>query len=458
MSINRLDYVVERMKTIKPRYDELGLAPTLTDEERAEYDRSKKEWDDLEVERADLVERQARAAAAAAVPFSVIKDKNAFDVSELRGADRGQVIERGRRAVGEMSHRFARPEHAEAARHTIERGGRVGELAARLAVTTGSDEYSSEWIKYMSGRAANLQVLERANDEYRAFTAGTGNSGGYMVPLYMDPTFVITGAGSYNPFRQVSNVKQITTLIYNGSTAAQVTAARLGEGSAFSDNAPVIGQVQISTVKAGAYLPASFEAFEDIDSLAQDAGMLLADAKDNLEASWFATGSGSDPEGVVTGVTAITASRVNPASGGAYAVADVYSLHSGLPARFRRTASGSRAWVANVGIIDKTRQFATANNYHAFLTDMTTDAPSRLLGDQLIESSEMSASVTTGQNVLLFGDFSRYYIVDRVGLQTEFIPNVVDSSGLPTGQRAWLAHWRVGAKVADPNAFRILKL
>jgi hypothetical protein len=35
----------------------------------------------------------------------------------------------------------------------------------------------------------------------------------------------------------------------------------------------------------------------------------------------------------------------------------------------------------SVNIIDTDRQFATANNYHAFLTDLTTGQPPRLLGD-----------------------------------------------------------------------------
>ena len=60
--------------------------------------------------------------------------------------------------------------------------------------------------------------------------------------------------------------------------------------------------------------------------------------------------------------------------------------------------------------------------------------------------------------MVLYGDFSRYYVVDRLGIQTEFIPNVVDGSGLPTGTRAWLMHWRWGADVIDANAFRLLRL
>lgn len=456
--MNPLEYVLARMKELHPRFEELSRRDKLEGEERTEYDRVKTEWDALDARRTDLEERQRRALAASSVNFNLNRNPDPFKV-DLRAMSRPEILGLGRSAVEAAAKRFARPEHAENVTRTIERGGKVGELVSRMAITTASAEYAEAWLNAMTGRGVD-PILERANDEYRAMTAGTGSSGGYMVPLYLDPTMVVTGAGSYNPFRRVSNVKPITTLTYNGATAAQVTAGLLGENAAYSDNAPTVSQVQIATYKIGAYIPASFEAFEDIDALASDVSQLFSDARDNYEATQFATGSGSAPHGVVTDVTAITASRVSPATGGAYAVADVYSMHSALDPRFRiGGSSGSRAWVMNVGVIDKTRQFATANNYHAFLTDLTGGQPSQLLGDQILESSAMSTSITTGQNVLLYGDFSRFYIIDRIGMSTEFIPNVFDqATGRPSGTRAWLMHWRVGSGVADTNAFRILKL
>jgi HK97 family phage major capsid protein len=456
--MNPLDYVLQRMQEIKPRYDELAHKDKLDDEERTEYNRTKTEWDELEERRIDLEERQSRALAAGKVSFNVSRQVDPFTV-EIRNAPRNEVLGHGRRAVEAMASKFKSDEHAQGFTRLMERGGAVGETAARLAVTTGSDEYRDAILSYMTGRSYDVRLLERANDEYRAMTAGTGSSGGYMVPLYMDPSFSITGAGSYNPIRDVANVKQITTLVYNGSNAAQVTAGLLGENAAFSDNAPTVAQIQIPTYKIGAYIPASFEAFEDIDTLATDVSELFFDAKDNYEATQFATGSGSAPHGVVTDVTAITASRVSPTTGGTFVVADLYKVHQALPARYRRSNSEGRAWMMSVNIIDTIRQFATANNYHAYLTDLSGGQPPQLIGDQLLEASTMSTSITTGQNILLYGDFKQFTIVDRVGTSVEFIPNVFDqATGRPSGTRAWLMHWRVGSGIRDANAFRVLLL
>jgi HK97 family phage major capsid protein len=458
MSINPLDYVLTRMQEIKPKFEELSAKDNLEPEERALYERTKTEWDELDARRIDLEERQQRGIAAKNINFNRTTVRSPFE-ADLRSADRNQALGQGRAAVDEMRAKFANDTVADGYYRLIERGGSVGETAARLAVTTGSNEYRDAWLAYMTGKPADLRLLQRANDEYRAMTAGTGNTGGYMVPLYMDTSFSVTGTGSYNPIREVADVKQITTLTYNGSNAAQVTAAILGENAAYTDNAPVVAQIQLPTYKYGAYIPASFEAFEDIDTLASDVSQLFADAKANLEATQFETGSGSAPHGIVTDVTAITASRVAPTTGGTFVVADLYKVHAALPARYRRGGQESRAWQMSVNIIDTIRQFATANNYHAFLTDLSNGQPPRLLGDQLLEASTMSTTVTTGQNILLFGDFKQFTIVDRVGISTEFIPNVFDqATGRPSGTRAWLMHWRFGSGVRDANAFRVLLL
>ena len=462
MSINPLDYVLTRMAEIKPRFTELSNKDKLDEQERSEYDRTKTEWDELDERRADLEERQRRAVAAGSINFHVNTKTNDPFKADLPPAfhDRSQVLGMGRAALDKFANQFRSPDHADEITGLMERGGIIGETAARLAVTTGSDEYREAYWSYMTGRPHDLRVLQNASDQYRAMTAGTGTSGGFLVPLYLDPTFVLTGTGSFNPIRQVAKVKQITTLTYNGSTAGQITAGLLGENSAFSDNAPTLAQVQIPTYKIGAYIPASFEAFEDIDALAEDVGQAFGDAKNNYEATQFATGSGSAPHGIVTDVTAVTASRVSPTTGGTFVVGDLYKVHQALPPRSRIYGpADSRAWMMSVAIIDTVRQFATANNYHAFLTDLSGGQPPRLIGDQLLEASTMSTSITTGQNILLYGDFSRFYIIDRVGMSTEFIPNVFDqSTGRPSGTRAWLFHWRVGSGVADANAFRVLLL
>jgi predicted phage gp36 major capsid-like protein len=57
------------------------------------------------------------------------------------------------------------------------------------------------------------------------------------------------------------------------------------------------------------------------------------------------------------------------------------------------------------------------------------------------------------------GQLNAYYIVDRVGTQVIYDP-IIRSTGnnRPTGQAGWFGFWRVGADVADPGQFKLLRL
>jgi HK97 family phage major capsid protein len=193
---------------------------------------------------------------------------------------------------------------------------------------------------------------------------------------------------------------------------------------------------------------------------------LFADAKVNLEAIAFQTGSGSSqPKGVMTAVAAVGGSRIASATAATYALADAFSVHAALPARFRNAqtegSTNHRAFLASLAVIDKTRQLAMAqNSANSVWTDINGNFPAIFLGDNIYEGSSLSTNfTTTGQDILLFGDFSRYYIIDRIGFSTEFIPNTFDqATGRPNASRAWISHWRTGGDCVDTNAFRDLRL
>jgi HK97 family phage major capsid protein len=73
-------------------------------------------------------------------------------------------------------------------------------------------------------------------------------------------------------------------------------------------------------------------------------------------------------------------------------------------------------------------------------------------------SNTMDKTTTTGSEPLLFGDFSNFVIVDRLGLSTEFIPQLFNASGNPLGRRGVYARWRNDTGVLVQNAFRLLRI
>ena len=308
-------------------------------------------------------------------------------------------------------------------------------------LTTGSPEYREAFTSYLANPTAQRTALSL-----------TQANGGYLLPFVLDPTIVLTNSSSANPYRRISNVKTTTSNTWNGVTSAGVTAAWLAEGTAAADNTPTVGPINITPLKAAAWLFGSFEVLADTDFGAQLPG-LLQDAKDRLEEAAFAVGTGTaQPKGVVTAATTTVATVTT----GAYVVADAYALHAALPARFRN--SPNAAFVANVAQINRTRQLDTAGGA-SFWTNLGQGAPEQLLGKGIYESSSMSSVLTTTNKIMVFGDFSQYYIVDRVGTSIIYEPMVTGtgaSANLPTGQAGWFMFWRVGADAAVPGAFRTL--
>lgn len=388
------------------------------------------------------------------------------DLDRVRGANLNE-----RSTVGDLRSRaltaidqageFITADQQERAEQLV-RGDRRGRIAQHILLT-GSDEYQRAFESLLSN-AGNPALLE--DDEYQAYKLAeshrramtlTDSAGGFLVPFTLDPTIILTNAGSANPYRQVSTVKTITTDTWNGVSSAGVTAEWLAEASQAADASPSFAQPSITPKKAAAWVQGSFEVLAD-SGFGAEVGPLLADAKDRLEATAFTTGNGTtQPKGVITAVSAVSGSVVNSATTDTYAVADVYAVEQALPPRYRLT--GSPSWMANKAIINKTRQFDTAGG-SSFWANLGMGQPEQLLGAPIYEASAMDGVINAGAEnyALLLGDFRNFYIVDRVGMTMVYEPLVKGANGRPTGEAGWFAYWRVGSDVVNADAFRLLNI
>jgi HK97 family phage major capsid protein len=203
---------------------------------------------------------------------------------------------------------------------------------------TGNPDYVRAFMKYLRNPNA-ISTLPEA--ERAALNEGTTTAGGFLVPPFLDPTIILTNTGITNPFRQIATVKSITTATWKGVTTAGVTAEWTAEAAEMTDASPTFAQPTITPVRADAYVQASFEVLEDTN-IATELGMLFADARDRLEGTAFAVGTGStQPRGIVTALQATTASRVASNTNAAYGAVDIFALDGSLPpALARRTPRG----------------------------------------------------------------------------------------------------------------------
>lgn len=330
---------------------------------------------------------------------------------------------------------------------------------ARHCLITSSPAYMRAWSKMACNRPHTLSVDEQralaAAEEFRAMTL-TDSAGGYLVPFQLDPTVIVTSAGSRNDIRQAARQVVATGDVWNGVSSANVSWSWDAEGSEVSDDSTTFAQPSIPVYKANGFVPISIEALQDEANVAQEVGKLLAGGREDLEAVALITGSGSgQPTGIVTALAG-TSSEINAATDDVFALADVYSIQGALPARYR----GQANWLANNLIYNKIRQFDT-NGGAGLWTTLGNGRPPELLGSGVLEAEAMDGVLTTSgavsNFVLAFGDFQNYVIADRIGMTVEFIPHLFHTSNnRPSGQRGWYAYYRVGADSVNDGAFRLL--
>jgi HK97 family phage major capsid protein len=357
------------------------------------------------------------------------------------------------------------PDHAAT---TVERmlGTPDGSWTARWAVATGDEAYRSAFVKLMGDPerghllwdAREQEAFRRVaavQAEQRAMGESAGGTGGYMIPLVLDPAIMLSSDGSANPLRQISRVVQTTGSQWTGVTSQGVSAEWVGEGNQVADASPTLTAPNIPVHKGDSFIPYSFEVGMDAPNFLAEIQKLLVDAADQLMSAAYTTGTGTgQPKGIVTALAG-TASEINGSGTEALVSADVYTLQSALGPRFQPNAK----WTANLSILNALRQFETANGSLKFPS--LQDVPPHLLGRPVFENSNQDGSinpaVTASNFVVLYGDFSNFVIVDRIGSTLELIPNLLSTTnGRPTGQRGALLWFRTGSDVVNVNGFRLL--
>jgi HK97 family phage major capsid protein len=391
------------------------------------------------------------AAVRTGAPDLVVRNRNRNPYTDLESVRAhmvpvGEMRGRAEQVIESFAARndqwWLNADGAEHATKLVTRSGKqFSKALAEHIVITSSPDYLAAFESYLNdpGGAAS-----------RAALSLTSANGGYLVPFTLDPTIILTNAGSANPYRQYATIKTTTTNDWNGVTSAGVNAEWTAEGTEAADASPTVGQLKITPQKADAYLFGSFEVLSDSDFAVQLPD-LLADAKDRIEETAFSVGTGTgQPKGVI--VAGTSQNRAGTAAAGP-AAQDVYSLQQALPARWR----GPRArnvWLANLNTINTLRNVpAFSGATTSIVNDNTT--PPTMLGKPFVEATSIVGVFTTGSKVLAYADLSQYYIVDRVGMSVVYDPIVLGSNRRPTGQGAWYAFWRVGADASTATAIRV---
>ncbi len=395
-----------------------------------------------------------------------------YDTTEARGAEMNGETTRARTLYNDAAREAverSRPSTGDAGKESAialiegpdNARGQVGKHILRFGGPAYEQAFS-DWVRDPMAPAPKI-LHERAAEMRAAMAEGSNSTGGFLLPFVLDPTIILTNAGTVGPWREISGKRTTTTNTWHGIASAGVTAEWIAEATEVADASPTVTQPTINVLKADAYIQASMEQVAD-STISGEITKLMADAKGRLENAAFATGNGvTQPFGIVN-ATSGAGNSVAGSSGAAGAAdlvgADIFALDNAMSPRYRPGAS----FVMNKAIANRVRQLASAGAVtplnQFFWTDFGGANPSKLIGYNVYESSDMDGTIVSGStdDVIVLGDFSQYLIVDRLGMELQYNPMVLGSNRRPTGEVAFVAFWRTGANTFNSGAFKTLRL
>lgn len=346
----------------------------------------------------------------------------------------------------------------------VEKQVRSSTDIARRILVTENEEYRSAWLKMVTRPNGAMYLNEEERqamqrfDEYRVMSEGTTTAGGFGIPVFIDPSIIMTAQGSDNPFLQLARQVDVNTNAWKGVNSAGVTWSFDTENVEVSDDSPTLAQPTVTVFMARGFIPYSIELGQDYPSFASEMSTLLAEGYDELLVDKFTRGTGTgEPQGVLTILSATAGNRVGVQTSGVnFSATDPYTVWQALGQRFRRKAS----WLMSVDVNNKLRQLGTANVFHAYTENLPAEWADQLFGKQTYESPYMpntTTSTAANSGLAIVGDFKNYLIARRGGMSVENIPHLFSTTtNLPSGTRGWFAYSRIGGGVVNTSGFKLL--
>jgi HK97 family phage major capsid protein len=464
---SRLVELRTRLEEIQPDILRLAEKPTLTDDEQLRWDELTTELDVLKPEYEKL---EARAARADEIRQSTFRRINGLPASRKKSEDYsgrsvrdmtfGEARDGALTILDDRESSFILSDPAKDEIEKLVRSARHSDVARRIIVTE-NDAYRSAFLKMMTMATPVLDADEQRAmlmfQEYRAQSEGTTTAGGFAIPVFIDPSVILTDQESFNPFLTIARQVEITTNAWKGVSAAGVTWSFDAEGGTVSDDSITLAQPSVTAFMARGFIPYSIEIGEDWPGFQEEMGRLLGEGYDELLLQKFTTGNGTtEPRGIITALDANTNVEVASTTDGSFGAVDVDKVWKALPQKYRRNA----AWMGSVDVNDRIRAFGNGNNYGSQSVDLRAPEVDRIKGKPWYENPYFpDMTGTTGaENRLVVGDFRNYVVARRRGMNVELVPQLFDvTNNRPTGSRGWFAHARIGGNSVNDLGFRLLQ-
>ena len=331
---------------------------------------------------------------------------------------------------------------------------KMGQKNAKVRPTATS-EYSEAFWNMMRG-VNTMEVRD-------ALSIGVDQNGGYTVPDEFHSQ-LIKGLEENNIFRRLAHVmntqsgtRTIPIAMDNGG------ATWIEEGTAIQESDLSFSVETLSAYKLGCMIKISNELLHDsafviASYIAQRFGVRFGNAEE--DAFINGTGPSSNPQttpSMPTGIlNSVTASAGNTTANAQTVHFDnIFKLYYSLKSPYRNKA----AFLCNETLLLQLMLIKDKNDNYIWKPGLEVGKPDTILGRPIYTSGYMPAitgNATQDKNkkVLLFGDFSYYWIADR---QSRTLKRLNELYAV-TDQVGFIGTQRVDGKLILPEAMQVMAL
>lgn len=302
-----------------------------------------------------------------------------------------------------------------------------------------------------------------ANESHRKFSNALRNNfrnsdsylresvsikGGYLVPTELDAE-ILSKLENENVMRQICRVIQTEANHQVAVVSSPPSASWVSEGQAIDLTDEDFAQYTLKAHKLAAAINITNELLADsfYDITTHVIGE-FAKALGAAEEQAFIVGDGNgQPTGILTTIAADTDCYIETVDS-FITTEDLINLQYSVERQYRRNA----CWLTSDSTLATIRKLQTTEGHFLWEPSLTAEEPPRLLGAPVYSSPYVPSE--GDKPVILYGDFSKYFIADRGTTTVKILSELNALSDITT----ILAIRRVDGLLVDKAAVRGLKI
>lgn len=330
-----------------------------------------------------------------------------------------------------------------------EMGGRLDKVEAKAnRPDPGKQKTEDEPSVERKAFAAYLSRGDAISDEdKKALTEASNPQGGYLAPPELSSE-IIRDLVEFSPIRSVASVRGTTAPSTIYPTRGDLTNAKwVGETQEREESEITFGQKELAVKELATFVDISNRLLSDAPQAEAEVRTALAEDFGKTEATAFVWGQGVlEPEGFMrhAGIGHTVnghAANLDPDA--------LISLMYALPASYRNAG----VWAMNGTTLAAVMKLKDGQGNYLWQRSYQAGQPATILGRPVIEMIDMP-DIAADAFPIIYGDFSAYRILDRLGLDILVDPYTRRTNGLTRIH----ANRRVGGGILQAARFRKLKM